>query len=447
MISETWLAFGALALVATLVVAIVTLLRLSALARERELAAREAAELRARIDAYAQAAAEHERDMRTDLATARMEQGDAASALRREVGERLTQFQDGTQRSLVDANTAQRDQLRQFGERLGDLTQTVERKLDGLRDENAKKLDEMRATVDEKLQSTLETRLGESFKQVSDRLEQVHRGLGEMQNLAVGVGDLKRVLGNVKTRGGWGEVQLAALLADALTPQQYEKNVETRRGSNERVEFAIRLPGRDDQGQPCWLPIDAKFPLDDWQRLQEALERADVAAADAARRALVDFLRQQARSIRDKYVEPPQTTDFAILFLPTEGLYAEMLSRPGFADTLQREYRVMLAGPMSLWALLNSLQMGFRTLAIEQRSSEVWRVLGAVKTEFRKFGEVLTKTKDRIDKASEELEKAGVRRRALERQLRSVDALPEPEAVRLLGTDGAFDAGGSPEEK
>jgi DNA recombination protein RmuC len=268
-----------------------------------------------------------------------------------------------------------------------------------------------------------------------------------MQNLATGVGDLKRVLGNVKTRGGWGEVQLAALLADALTPQQYEKNVETRHGSNERVEFAIRLPGRDDQGQPCWLPIDAKFPLDDWQRLQEALERADVASADAARRALVDFLRQQARSIRDKYVEPPQTTDFAILFLPTEGLYAEMLARPGFADTLQREYRVMLAGPMSLWALLNSLQMGFRTLAIEQRSSEVWRVLGAVKTEFRKFGDVLSKTKDRIDKASEELEKAGVRRRALERQLRSVDALPEPEAVRMIGSEGAFDAGEAPEEK
>jgi DNA recombination protein RmuC len=446
MISDAWLAVVVLALIATLVVAIVTLLRLAALARERELGAREAADLRARIDAYAQAAAEHERDMRTDLATARKEQGDAASALRREVGERLTQFQDGTQRSLADANTSQREQLKQFGERLGELTQTVERKLDGLRDENAKKLDEMRSTVDEKLQTTLETRLGESFKQVSERLEQVHRGLGEMQTLATGVGDLKRVLGNVKTRGGWGEVQLDALLGDALTPQQYDRNVETRRGSNERVEFAIRLPGRDEQGMPCWLPIDAKFPLDDWQRLQEALERADGAAADIARRALVDFLRQQARSIRDKYVEPPQTTDFAILFLPTEGLYAEMLSRPGFADALQRDYRVMLAGPTSLWALLNSLQMGFRTLAIEQRSSEVWRVLGAVKTEFRKFGDVLTKTKDRLDKASEELEKAGVRRRALERQLRSVDALPEPESLRLLGAD-AFDADGRPDEK
>jgi len=446
MTSETWLVVVALALVATLVVAIVTLVRLSALSRERELAAREGVELRARIDAHAQAAAAHERDMRADLAIARQEQGDAAAILRREVGERLAQFQSGTQQSLVDAQVAQRDHLKLFGERLAQLTQTVEQKLDGLRTENAHKLDEMRATVDEKLQSTLETRLGESFKQVSDRLEQVHRGLGEMQTLATGVGDLKRVLGNVKTRGGWGEVQLEALLAETLTPQQYEKNVATRRNSDDRVEFAIRLPGRDDQGAPCWLPVDAKFPLDDWQRLQVALEHADVPAADAARRALADFLRQQARSIRDKYVDPPQTTDFAILFLPTEGLYAEMLARPGFADALQREFRVMLAGPMSLWALLNSLQMGFRTLAIEQRSSEVWRVLGAVKTEFRKFGDVLTKTKDRIDKASEELEKAGVRRRALERQLRSVDELPEPEAVRLLGSEGAFDADDAPEK-
>jgi len=446
MTSEPWLVVVALALVATLVVAVVTLVRLSALARERELAGREGVALRARIDAYAEAAAAHERDMRADLATARREQGEAAAVLRREVGERLAQFQSGTQQSLVDAQAAQRDHLKLFGERLGALTTTVEQKLDGLRSENAHKLDEMRATVDEKLQSTLETRLGESFKQVSDRLEQVHRGLGEMQTLATGVGDLKRVLGNVKTRGGWGEVQLEALLTEALTPQQYEKNVATRRGSDDRVEFAIRLPGRDDQGAPCWLPIDAKFPLDDWQRLQVALEHADAPAADAARRALADFLRQQARSIRDKYVDPPQTTDFAILFLPTEGLYAEMLARPGFADSLQREYRVMLAGPMSLWALLNSLQMGFRTLAIEQRSSEVWRVLGAVKTEFRKFGDVLSKTKDRIDKASEELEKAGVRRRALERQLRSVDELPEPDAVRLIGTDGAFDADDAPEK-
>jgi DNA recombination protein RmuC len=244
----------------------------------------------------------------------------------------------------------------------------------------------MRATVDEKLQSTLETRLGESFKQVSDRLEQVHRGLGEMQNLAVGVGDLKRVLGNVKTRGGWGEVQLGRASrrrADAAAVREERRDAPRQ----QRARRVRDTPARPRRSGPAVLAaIDAKFPLDDWQRLQEALERADIAAAEAARRALVDFLRQQARSIRDKYVEPPQTTDFAILFLPTEGLYAEMLSRPGFADALQREYRVMLAGPMSLWALLNSLQMGFRTLAIEQRSSEVWRVLGAVKTEFASSG-------------------------------------------------------------
>jgi DNA recombination protein RmuC len=445
--NEPWQIVTVVALVAMLVLLVVVAVRLAAIARERGGAAREAADLRARLEASAHSAAEHERDMRADLAIARREQSEAATALRNEVGARLAQFQGGTQQLLSDANTAQREQLRQFGGRLSDLTQTVEQKLDGLRNENAKKLDEMRATVDEKLQSTLEARLGESFKQVSDRLEQVHRGLGEMQTLAVGVGDLKRVLGNVKTRGGWGEVQLAALLADALTPQQYDANVETRRGSGERVEFAIRLPGRDDEGRPCWLPIDAKFPLDDWQRLQEALERADAVTAEAARRALGDFLRLQARTIRDKYIEPPQTTDFAILFLPTEGLYAEMLARPGLADTLQRDHRVMLAGPTSLWALLNSLQMGFRTLAIEQRSSEVWRVLGAVKTEFQKFGDVLTRTKDRLDKASEELERAGVRRRALERQLRTVDALPEHDAARLLGTDGAFAGGDAPDEK
>ena len=444
---DTWEVVAVIALAAIVVLLVVALFRLAAIARDRVGGAREAADLRARLEALAQAGAEHERDMRADLAIARREQGEAAAALRNEVGARLAQFQGGTQQLLSDANTAQREQLHDFGNRLGELTQTVEQKLDGLRNENAKKLDEMRATVDEKLQTTLEARLGESFKQVSDRLEQVHRGLGEMQTLAVGVGDLKRVLGNVKTRGGWGEVQLSALLADALTPQQYDANVETRRGSGERVEFAIRLPGRDDEGRPCWLPIDAKFPLDDWQRLQEALERADAVAAEAARRALGDFLRSQARMIRDKYVEPPQTTDFAILFLPTEGLYAEMLARPGLADMLQREHRVMLAGPTSLWALLNSLQMGFRTLAIEQRSSEVWRVLGAVKTEFQKFGDVLTRTKDRLDKASEELERAGVRRRALERQLRSVDALPEPVARELLGTDGAFAGDDAPAEK
>jgi DNA recombination protein RmuC len=254
-----------------------------------------------------------------------------------------------------------------------------------------------------------------------------------MQQLAQGVGDLKRVLANVKTRGGWGEVQLAALLAEMLTPQQYAANVETRPGSGERVEFAIRLPGRADGGAPCWLPIDAKFPLDHWQRLQEALERADGAAADASRKLLDDFFRAEARKIRDKYVEPPHTTDFAILFVPTEGLYAEMMARAGFADAVQRDHRVLITGPMNLAALLNSLQMGFRTLAIEQRSSEVWRILGAVKSEFGKFGHVLAKTKEKLEQASRTIDDASVRSRAIEKTLRDVESLPEPEAVKLLG--------------
>ena len=306
----------------------------------------------------------------------------------------------------------------------------------------------MRATVDEKLQATLEQRLGASFKLVSDRLEQVHRGLGEMQTLAAGVGDLKRVLQNVKTRGGWGEVQLATLLAEMLTPQQYEANVMTRPGSNRRVEFAIRLPGRGDDGAPCWLPIDAKFPLDHWQRLQEALERADLAGADESRKALDAFLRAEAKIIRENYVAPPHTTDFAILFLPTEGLYAEMMSRPGFADTLQRESRVLVTGPMNLAALLNSLQMGFRSLAIEQRSSEVWRVLAAVKTEFTKFGEVLATTKKRLDSVSSSIGEAEVRTRQIARRLKDVETLPEPDAIRLLDEGLTLDiAETAPDEK
>jgi DNA recombination protein RmuC len=445
-----------LAVVAVMVA--MALFRVSALRTASDAAAREAFEARSRVDVLAAHSADMERALRQDLANARAEQAAAAQAARTELGAHLAQSTRTLQQQLAAGGAAQVEQLREIGDRLLQLTHaneqrleavraTVEEKLEALRAENAWKLEQMRATVDEKLQSTLEARLGESFKQVSDRLEQVHRGLGEMQTLATGVGDLKRVLGNVKTRGGWGEVQLATLLSEMLTPRQYERNVETRRGSGERVEFAIRLPGRSDDGAPCWLPIDAKFPLDDWQRLQDALERADAGAADASRKALADFLRAQARTIRDKYVEPPQTTDFAILFLPTEGLYAEMMARAGFADALQRDYRVLLTGPMNLAALLNSLQMGFRTLAIEQRSSEVWRVLGAVKTEFAKFGDVLARTKDRIDKASEELEKAGVRRRVLERRLRAVDALPESEATPLIGEDATFASDEPPEEK
>jgi DNA recombination protein RmuC len=292
----------------------------------------------------------------------------------------------------------------------------------------------MRNTVDEKLHATLEQRLGESFKLVSDRLEQVHRGLGEMQTLAAGVGDLKKVLTNVKTRGTWGEVQLAALLEQVLTAEQYAENVATRPKSNDRVEFAIRLPGRED-GEPVWLPIDAKFPIEDYQKLLEAQERADPAAVEVAARALETRLKNEARTIREKYVEPPHTTDFAILYLPIEGLYAEVLRRPGLAEALQRDWRVSIAGPTTLAAMLNSLQMGFRTLAIEQRSSEVWAVLGAVKSEFGKFGEALSHTKKKLQEASNSIDKAEVRTRAVTRKLKEVEALPAVESAALLGAE------------
>jgi DNA recombination protein RmuC len=410
----------------------VVLGRLAALAGDRDASTRAAADLRARLDAFAQQAAEHERDMRGDLSQARKEQGEAAVTLRREVGERLAQFQQATQQGLTDAQNLQREQLAQFGEKLSTLTLAIEQKLETLRTDNAQKLDQMRATVDEKLQATLDQRLGESFKLVSERLEQVHRGLGEMQTLAVGVGDLKKVMTNVKSRGGWGEVQLGALLAEMLTPQQYAMNVATRPGSKEIVEYAVRLPGRSEDGIPCWLPIDAKFPLEDYQRLQQALSDADVTAVEASRVELDRFFRDEAKKIHEKYIEPPFTTDFAILFVPTEGLYAEAVSRPGLADRLQREYRVMLAGPMNLAAMLNSLQLGFRTLAIEKQSTEVWRVLGAVKTEFGKFGDLLAKTKERLDQVGRTLDDAGRKSKTIARKLRDVEALPEAEADRLL---------------
>ncbi len=396
-----------------------------------------------RISALGTQVARTESDVRQDLANARTEQAGTAAGLRTEVGGAIGTFREATQKQLTDMAGLQQRQLQGFGEQLGKLTlsneqrldavrQTVEQRLDALRVDNAAKLEQMRATVDEKLQATLEQRLGESFKIVSDRLEQVHRGLGEMQSLAAGVGDLKRVLSNVKTRGMWGEVQLAALLAEVLTPHQYGTNVETVPNSGKRVEFAIRLPGRGDDGRPCWLPVDAKFPLEEWQKLQDALERADAPAADMARKALAEFLRTQARTIRESYVSPPFTTDFAILFVPTEGLYAEMMARAGFAEMLQREFRVTLTGPTNFLALLNSLQMGFRTLAIEQRSSEVWKVLGAVKTEFAKFGDVIAKTKDKLDQASRTLDETGVRSRAIVRELRKVESLPEAESRSVL---------------
>ncbi|MDA0698527.1 MAG: DNA recombination protein RmuC, partial [Chloroflexi bacterium] len=286
----------------------------------------------------------------------------------------------------------------------------------------------------EKLQSTLETRLSESFKLVSERLERVHQGLGEMQALASGVGDLKRMLSNVKTRGTWGEMQLSALLEQVLTAEQYAKNVATIPGSEDRVEFAIRLPGQSaDAQQVVWLPVDAKFPKEDYERLNSALEDGDKPAADAARKALELRVRAEARTIKEKYIEPPHTTDFAILFLPLEGLYAEVLRVPDIVESLQRDHRVVLAGPTTLAALLNALQMGFRSLAIEKRTSEIWQVLGAVKTEFAKYNDVLQKVREKLQQATNVVEKAEVRTRAITKQLRKVEELPEPQAIALLG--------------
>ena len=348
----------------------------------------------------------------------------------------LGAMQQAIAQTLQGATTNLAEQLRGLSEsnerRLAEVRQVVEGRLHALQEGNEKKLEQMRATVDEKLHATLEQRLGESFRQVADRLEQVHKGLGEMQGLARDVGSLNRVLTNVKTRGIYGEVQLAGLLEQVLAREQYAANVETVPGSGARVEFAIRLPGRRDDGAPLWLPIDAKFPREDYERLLDAQERADAAGVEVAAKAIEARLKLEAKTIRDKYVAAPHTTDFAILFVPTESLYAEALRRPGLAETLQREYRITLAGPTTLLATLSSLQMGFRTVALEKRSAEVWQVLGAVKTEFMKFGEVLAKTKKKLDEAGNTIEAAEVRTRAMARQLRNVEALPEQRTQQLL---------------
>ena len=384
-----------------------------------------------------------ERELREELARGRREDSEEAFRDREERSQSANLLAQAVTTQIGQLGSLQGERLEAFArelnrfslgldERFERLKLTVEGRLTAIQADNASKLDEMRRTVDEKLHATLEQRLGESFKLVSDRLEQVHRGLGEMQSLAAGVGDLKRVLSNVKTRGTWGEVQLSALLEQLLTAEQFSANVATRPGSNERVDFAIRLPGKGD-GAAVWLPIDAKFPVEDYQRLMDAQERGDPVLVEEAGRAIELRLKNEARSIREKYVAPPHTTDFALLYLPTEGLYAEALRRPGLADTLQREWRVSLAGPTTLAALLNSLQMGFRTLAIEQRSAEVWAVLGAVKTEFGKFGEALAHTKKKLDEASNSISKAETRTRQLSRKLRDVEALPAGESEQLIG--------------
>jgi len=348
----------------------------------------------------------------------------------------LAGFQQTLLAQGAEAARTQNEQLGHLSlrneQRLGEVRAAVQEQLKALQEGNERKLEQMRATVDEKLHATLEQRLGESFKQVAERLEQVHQGLGEMQGLARDVGSLNRVLTNVKTRGIFGEVQLAGLLEQVFTPQQYAANVETVPGSGARVEFAIRLPGRGDDGTTLWLPIDAKFPREDYERLLDAQDRADPQAAEAAARAIEVRLKAEARTIREKYVAAPHTTDFAILFVPTEGLYAEALRRPGLVEALQREYRVSLTGPTTLLATLSSLQMGFRTLALEKRSAEVWQVLGAVKTEFGKFGEVLAKTRKKLAEATSTIDLAEVRTRAMARQLRGVESLPETQARALL---------------
>ena len=384
-----------------------------------------------------------ERELREELSRGRREDAEEAFRDRDERAHSSTLLGQTVTTQVGQFGTLQAERLEAFArelnrfslgldERFERLKLSVEGRLAAIQADNSAKLEEMRRTVDEKLHATLEQRLGQSFQLVSERLEQVQRGLGEMQTLAAGVGDLKRVLTNIKTRGTWGEVQLSALLEQLLTAEQFSANVATRPESSERVDFAIRLPGKGD-GAVVWLPIDAKFPIEDYQRLLDAQDRCDPVAVEEAAKGIEIRLKNEARSIRDKYVSPPHTTDFAMLYLPIEGLYAEALRRPGLAETLQRDFRVSLAGPTTLAALLNSLQMGFRTLAIEQRSAEVWAVLGAVKTEFGKFGEALAHTKKKLDEASNSISKAETRTRQLSRKLKEVEALPATESENLIG--------------
>jgi DNA recombination protein RmuC len=374
-------------------------------------------------------------NFRVQLGTLQQALGSQALAAR--------EAQDAAMQRLADSMRLQLKTMSDSNEqRLSEVRHTVEQRLTAIQQDNEKKLEQMRATVDEKLHATLEQRLGESFKQVAERLEQVHKGLGEMQNLARDVGSLNRVLTNVKTRGIFGEVQLAGLLEQVFTPEQYASNVATIPGSAERVEFAIALPGQRDDGKPLWLPIDAKFPREDYERLLEAQERADAVGVEAAGKAIETRLRLEAKTIREKYIAPPHTTDFGMLFVPTEGLYAEALRRPGLMQALQTDYKVMLVGPTTLLATLTSLQMGFRTLALEKRSAEVWEVLGAVKTEFGKFGEVLAKTKKKLEEASNTIDQAETRTRQMTRKLKSVEALPEEATQKLLKLGQAADEEG-----
>ncbi len=379
-----------------------------------------------------------ERSIRDDLARNREENTTASQKAREELAASLKNVGDSLNKQIA-AMTLSTEQ------RLDAVRQAVEHRLTAMQTDNALKLEQMRATVDEKLQSTLEKRLGESFKQVSDRLEQVHKGLGEMQNLAVNVGDLKRVMTNVKTRGTWGEVLVENLLSQILSPGQFEKNFKPRESGGEVVEFAIKLPGRTEDGQESvWLPIDSKFPKEDYEAIGLAQDRADIPAMEAAGRSLEARIKLFAQDISTKYLNPPRTTDFGIMFLPSEGLYAQVVSRVALVEQIQRDYRVVIAGPTTLAALLNSLQMGFRTLAIQQRSSEVWKVLGAVKTEFGKFGDLLDGVKKKLDQASNTLDDTARKSRTITAKLRSVQELPSQETSALLNLD-APDSGDAAE--
>ena len=382
--------------------------------------------------------------VKDEITLNRQETANDSRLARLELANSLKLASDSIQQRLLENIHLQKGQLDSFSRQLVALVQLNEEKIEAMRqtmatqlrslqEDNTSKLEQMRATVDEKLQTTLDKRLGQSFQQVNDRLEQVYKGLGEMRHLARGVGDLKKVLTNVKTRGTWGEIRLNNLLEQILTSDQYACNVATKKSSNDRVEFAIRLPGQGAaKDGVVWLPIDAKFPQEDYQRLMDAQESADKDLAHKSIRNLDARIRAEAKFIKDKYLDPPHTTDFAIMFLPVEGLYAEVLRRPGLFDTLQREHRIVVAGPTTLAALLNSLQMGFRTLAIEKRSSEVWELLSLVKSDFGQFGDVLVKTKKKLQEASNTINQAEVRTRAIERKLGRVQELPGSESAEVI---------------
>ncbi len=389
-------------------------------------------------------AADATQTVREELRAGREESAGRSRELREEVSGSLGKTAELLTSTVGQLGTTQKEQLESVTTQVRSLVESNQQRMDGLRatiseqlnemrEANEKKLEEMRRTVDEKLQGTLEKRLGESFKLVSERLDAVHKGLGEMQNLATGVGDLKNVLTNVKVRGTWAEYQLEAILEQVLTPEQFDRNVATREGSSERVEFAIRLPGRGDDPEDCvWLPIDSKFPQEDYLRLAEAAREGDADSVAQSTKELLRSVTQSAKTISDKYLNPPRTTDFAVLYLPTEGLYAEVLRQPGLVSQLQQDHRVVVSGPTTIAALLNSLRLGFRSLAIEQQASEVWQVLAAVKAEFGKFGGVLDKVKKQLATASNTIDETQTRTRAMARKLREVEQLPAGESDELL---------------